>query len=42
MTLALLGDLMSGKVNEGLANSALYLKVFGHTVIGWRWLCRAT
>ena len=41
VTLALLGDLMSGKVNEGLANSALYLKVFGHTVIGWRWLEQA-
>jgi alkylation response protein AidB-like acyl-CoA dehydrogenase len=41
VTLALLGDLMSGKVNEGLANSALYLKVFGHMVIGWRWLEQA-
>mgnify|MGYP001949584889 CR=1 FL=1 len=41
MGLALLGDLMSGKVNQGLANSALYLKVFGHTVIGWRWLEQA-
>ncbi|MBS7662277.1 acyl-CoA dehydrogenase [Pseudomonas lalucatii] len=41
VTLALLGDLMSGKVNRGLANSALYLKVFGHTVIGWRWLEQA-
>jgi len=40
-TLALLGDLMSGKVNQGLANSALYLKVFGHLVIGWRWLEQA-
>jgi alkylation response protein AidB-like acyl-CoA dehydrogenase len=41
VTLALLGDLMSGKVNQGLANSALYLKVFGHLVIGWRWLEQA-
>ncbi|MWV12310.1 acyl-CoA dehydrogenase [Pseudomonas sp. R-28-1W-6] len=41
VTLALLGDLMAGKVNQGLANSALYLKVFGHTVIGWRWLEQA-
>ncbi|MEK1941271.1 MAG: acyl-CoA dehydrogenase [Pseudomonas sp.] len=41
VTLALLGDLMSGKVNESLANSALYLKVFGHMVIGWRWLEQA-
>ncbi|WP_341780518.1 acyl-CoA dehydrogenase [Ectopseudomonas mendocina] len=41
VTLALLGDLMNGKVNQGLANSALYLKVFGHTVIGWRWLEQA-
>ncbi|MCY1545233.1 hypothetical protein D9M68_811640 [compost metagenome] len=41
VTLALLGDLMSGKVNQALANSALYLKVFGHTVIGWRWLEQA-
>ena len=41
VTLALLGDLMCGKVNQGLANSALYLKVFGHCVIGWRWLEQA-
>jgi hypothetical protein len=41
VTLALLGDLMAGKVNQGLANSALYLKVFGHLVIGWRWLEQA-
>ena len=41
VTLALLGDLMSGKVNQGLANSALYLKAFGHMVIGWRWLEQA-
>jgi alkylation response protein AidB-like acyl-CoA dehydrogenase len=41
VTLALLGDLMSGKINEGLANSALYLQVFGHMVIGWRWLEQA-
>ena len=41
VTLALLGDLMQGKVAQGLANSALYLKVFGHTVIGWRWLEQA-
>ncbi|WP_137821241.1 acyl-CoA dehydrogenase [Pseudomonas sp. D(2018)] len=41
VTLALLGDLMQGKVNQAMANSALYLKVFGHTVIGWRWLEQA-
>ncbi len=41
VTLALLGDLMAGKVNQALANSALYLKVFGHLVIGWRWLEQA-
>ncbi|WP_439860705.1 acyl-CoA dehydrogenase [Pseudomonas sp. MBLB4136] len=41
VTLALLGDLLAGRVNQGLANSALYLKVFGHTVIGWRWLEQA-
>ncbi|MGV8286936.1 acyl-CoA dehydrogenase C-terminal domain-containing protein, partial [Pseudomonas aeruginosa] len=35
VTLALLGDLMQGQVNQGLANSALYLKVFGHAVNGW-------
>lgn len=40
-TQALLGDLGAGKVNETLANSALYMKVFGHTVIGWRWLEQA-
>ena len=41
VTLALLGDLLAGQVNQGLANSALYLKAFGHTVIGWRWLEQA-
>lgn len=41
VTLSLLGDLAMGKVNSTLANSALYLKVFGHTVIGWRWLEQA-
>lgn len=41
MTLALLGDLAQGKVAGALANSALYLKVFGHCVIGWRWLEQA-
>ena len=41
VTLTLLGDLMQGKINQGLANSALYLKVFGHAVIGWRWLEQA-
>ncbi|MFG3691803.1 acyl-CoA dehydrogenase [Stutzerimonas stutzeri] len=41
VTQALLGDLMAGKINQALANSALYLKVFGHTVIGWRWLEQA-
>jgi len=41
VTLGLLGDLAQGKVNATLANSALYLKAFGHTVIGWRWLEQA-
>jgi butyryl-CoA dehydrogenase len=41
VTIALLTDLAKGKVNSTLANSALYLKVFGHTVIGWRWLEQA-
>ena len=41
MTQALLGDLAAGKVNQALANSALYLKVFGHAVSGWRWLEQA-
>jgi len=40
-TTGLIGDLMAGKVNQGLANSALYLKAFGHAVIGWRWLEQA-
>ncbi|WP_185268879.1 acyl-CoA dehydrogenase [Halopseudomonas xiamenensis] len=40
-TTALLTDLGSGKVNQTLANSALYMKVFGHAVIGWRWLEQA-
>nr|WP_314876877.1 acyl-CoA dehydrogenase [uncultured Pseudomonas sp.] len=41
VTLALLGDMAAGKVSLALANSALYLKVFGHCVIGWRWLEQA-
>lgn len=41
VTLGLLGDLAQGQVNTTLANSALYLKVFGHAVIGWRWLEQA-
>ncbi len=41
VTLALLGDLLQGQVTRGLANSALYLKAFGHAVIGWRWLEQA-
>ncbi|MBO3278198.1 acyl-CoA dehydrogenase [Pseudomonas schmalbachii] len=41
VTLGLLGDLLQGKVSQTLANSALYLKVFGHLVIGWRWLEQA-
>ncbi|MEE1925529.1 acyl-CoA dehydrogenase [Pseudomonas sp. 148P] len=41
VTLGLLGDMASGKVNATLANSALYMKAFGHCVIGWRWLEQA-
>jgi len=41
VTLGLLGDLAQGQVNLALANSALYLKAFGHCVIGWRWLQQA-
>ncbi|WP_330206796.1 acyl-CoA dehydrogenase [Pseudomonas sp. AM14(2022)] len=41
VTIGLLTDLAQGKINSSLANSALYLKVFGHTVIGWRWLEQA-
>ena len=41
VTLGLLGDLAQGKINTTLANSALYLKAFGHAVIGWRWLEQA-
>jgi Acetyl-CoA dehydrogenase C-terminal like len=41
VTIGLLTDMAQGKVNGSLANSALYLKVFGHTVIGWRWLEQA-
>ena len=40
-TLGLLTDLAQGQVSSTLANSALYLKVFGHSVIGWRWLEQA-
>jgi hypothetical protein len=41
VTIGLLTDMAQGKVNSSLANSALYLKAFGHTVIGWRWLEQA-
>jgi len=41
VTLALLGDMAQGGVTGALANSALYLKAFGHCVIGWRWLEQA-
>ncbi|QIB51003.1 acyl-CoA dehydrogenase [Pseudomonas sp. OIL-1] len=41
VTLALLGDIGKGQVNQALANSALYLNAFGHMVIGWRWLEQA-
>jgi butyryl-CoA dehydrogenase len=41
VTLGLLTDLSQGKVNGTLANSALYMKAFGHAVIGWRWLEQA-
>ena len=41
VTLGLLTDLSQGKVNAALANSALYMKAFGHAVIGWRWLEQA-
>ncbi|KTB86985.1 acyl-CoA dehydrogenase [Pseudomonas syringae] len=41
VTLGLLGDLAQGRITSTLANSALYLKAFGHTVIGWRWLEQA-
>ncbi|HEX8543905.1 MAG TPA: acyl-CoA dehydrogenase [Pseudomonas sp.] len=41
VTLGLLSDLAQGKVTSTLANSALYLKAFGHSVIGWRWLEQA-
>jgi butyryl-CoA dehydrogenase len=37
----LLGDLALGHAQQSLANAALYLKVFGHLVIGWRWLEQA-
>ncbi|WP_277053163.1 acyl-CoA dehydrogenase [Zestomonas thermotolerans] len=41
ITLGLLDDLLAGRASLALANSALYLKVFGHAVIGWRWLEQA-
>ncbi|MBA1230263.1 acyl-CoA dehydrogenase [Pseudomonas viridiflava] len=41
VTAGLLTDLARGQIGIGLANSALYLKAFGHTVIGWRWLEQA-
>lgn len=41
VTLGLLGDLHEGNATRALANSALYLKAFGHCVVGWRWLEQA-
>ncbi|MEH6387047.1 acyl-CoA dehydrogenase [Pseudomonas profundi] len=41
VTLALLGDMGKGQINQALANSALYLNAFGHMAIGWRWLEQA-
>ncbi|WP_147468988.1 acyl-CoA dehydrogenase, partial [Pseudomonas savastanoi] len=41
VTLGLLTDLAQGRITSTLANSALYLRVFGHTIIGWRWLEQA-
>ena len=41
VTIGLLTDLAQGKITTTLANAALYLKAFGHTVIGWRWLEQA-
>lgn len=41
VTLELLTDMAQDRVTSTLANSALYLKAFGHTVIGWRWLEQA-
>ncbi|RMS63660.1 Acyl-CoA dehydrogenase domain-containing protein [Pseudomonas syringae pv. aceris] len=41
VTLGLLTDLAQGRITSTLANSALYLKAFGHTVVGWRWLEQA-
>ncbi len=41
LTQSLLADLGEGETERTLANSALYLKVFGHTVVGWRWLEQA-
>ena len=41
VTLGLIAEMALGQVNPVLANSALYLKVFGHAVVGWRWLEQA-
>ncbi|KPZ28961.1 acyl-CoA dehydrogenase [Pseudomonas coronafaciens] len=41
VTLGLLTDMAQGRITSTLANSALYLKVFGHTIVGWRWLEQA-
>ena len=41
VTQGLLAELGSGQSQRGLGNSALYLKAFGHLVIGWRWLDQA-
>lgn len=40
-TRLLLSDLAQGEINRALANSALYLDVFGQLVLGWRWLVQA-
>ncbi|KPW85202.1 Acyl-CoA dehydrogenase [Pseudomonas congelans] len=41
VTLGLLTDLAQGRITSTLANSALYLKAFGHAAVGWRWLEQA-
>lgn len=42
VTQTLLDEQAKESAGAALANSSLYLNVFGHCVIGWRWLNQAT
>lgn len=41
VTLAIGGTLQQGQVNLALSNATIYLDMFGHMVIAWKWLEQA-